>query len=241
MSTSTEQALLTRETRKTLLAILTGVGWLSLGFALYQLSLRDWLAQGLGPGYLFFLSSTSGAVFAILFAIAAWHVGKLGQSVWLIGILPLLAFALLPVFSSASARGHVPIGGIVMFSEPFKGCPDITTWKEVEGLVGRFPIGAGKDGDRDRIAGYDYGEATIAITIENMPRHRHGLPIATESKGNPGGFGLQLHGQNRQINLERGEYTKLAGGDGNATEEGPGIPLKLEPPAMAVHFCERIR
>lgn len=184
--------------------------------------------------FVVFLRSPSTAItFSILFCFGSWLSIQTGRVFNLLGLLPLLVFAIWPVFRGTDEELPVPSGSIVAFAQSFERadteapCP--RGWDTFDALSGRMALGAGiGEGLLPRAIGDPPGgQETHVLTIGEIPSHSH--TYSTTNNGqlldNGGNFpAVPRYG------VIGDRATSLIGG-GNAHNNMP--------PYFVVQFCIR--
>jgi microcystin-dependent protein len=123
----------------------------------------------------------------------------------------------------AVMQAAVPIGTIVMWNGAVTTLP--CGWAIVDDLKGRFPVGAG-DG-----SGYDIGatggENGHVLTVDEMPKHNHGMWLKNS--------GTRFTGGGSASALNDSDIA-----DGTPTgDTGKGIAHENRPPYYAVYFIKK--
>ena len=121
---------------------------------------------------------------------------------------------------SAGGSSGLPKGAVVAFD--MQGCP--RGWAEYFEAAGRMIIGVGRgSGLTGRSLRSKGGNETHELTLREMPRHRHGIPVNAGS-----GRGLAL-----EPNLG------LPGTPSGVEMMGNGKPHNNMPPYIALYFCKK--
>ena len=140
-------------------------------------------------------------------------------------------------WGSQAGIGAMPLGSVIMWFGDGNSPPDGWTLCNGENgtpdLRGRFPVGAG----RQYAAGDTGGAETVALALEQMPAHVHGL----------GSSGLQ-HGRYDAEDTEEHDNVWIMGGSAQTDpaggpeggEEGAADPHENLPPFMALHYIMRV-
>jgi hypothetical protein len=102
-------------------------------------------------------------------------------------------------------------------------------------MGGFFPVGM-KAGDADYdVVGDTGGSKTVSLSVDQGPRHKHG--IKTEGEGVAGDG---VRGRTSDVLTGVTEFTELSGGDTGLAVEGPGLPHENRPPFKALRFIQKI-
>ena len=130
-----------------------------------------------------------------------------------------------PRISSSFFGALVPKGALVAFTE--ESCPE--GWKEYRSAKGRFLRGVSEPDKIEELGGSD----TMTLGLDNLPRHRHGVPMALYSTP------LHAHEKSRRY-----KYYSDSEDPKNQTftgYQGKGNPTQLSviPQYVAVLYCER--
>lgn len=123
----------------------------------------------------------------------------------------------------------VPVGGIILWNSQF--LPDNTHWAICDGKNGtpdlrdRFIVGAGKEYS----LGNEGGEKEVKLTVEQLPKHRHGFNRGRATTLSPSGSGTDL--------WARDSWTSPATTD----EAGGDQAHENRPPYYALYYIMRIK
>ena len=118
------------------------------------------------------------------------------------------------------SRAVMPSGSVVAFDRA--KCPD--DWDEMPRIAGRVIVGVGQGtGLSMRTRGEFGGSEEHSLSLNEMPRHRHGIPVNAGS-----GLGLVL-----RPNLG------LPGATSGVEMMGSGKPHNNMPPYIALLFCKK--
>ena len=139
---------------------------------------------------------------------------------------------------AAGGGGAFPAGAIVAFSRDSRArdaaCP--AGWTGFDAASGRAIIGAGAgSGLTPRRAGETGGAEGVALTIENLPPHAHGVTVFRAPSLAPMQNGQQM---------DRFIGGAGAGADGKflemrTGEAGAGAAIGLMPPYLALQYCRK--
>lgn len=148
--------------------------------------------------------------------------------------------------------GVIPVGGIILWSgeTPPPGWA-ICNGQEVNGiqtpnLSGRFVVGTGSYSDGS--GNYTYspastgGEAQVALTVSQMPRHRHSFQDTyqgDETVGQNGGANGEPAASISE--LQTPNSTNLVGGNSQSQSDGPGLYHENRPPFYALAYIMRVQ
>ena len=149
---------------------------------------------------------------------------QIGISVISLLIVAAVLWAV-PKISSLFSVVFVPKGAIVAFTE--ESCPE--GWEEYDKAEGRFLRGVSEPDKIEEVGGSD----TTTLGLDNLPRHRHGVPMALYSTP------LHAHEKSRRYKYysdsEDPKNQTFTGyqGKGNPT------PLSVLPQYVAVLYCQR--
>ncbi len=140
-------------------------------------------------------------------------------------------------WGARSGIGVMPLGSIIMWFGDGNSPPDGWTLCNGENgtpdLRGRFPVGAGGQ----YAAGDTGGAETVALALEQMPAHTHGLGAYGLERGHSGSDYTEGH-DNVWITGGSAQTDPAGGPDGG--EEGSADPHENLPPFMALHYIMRV-
>lgn len=132
-------------------------------------------------------------------------------------------------------------GAVVAFDRP-EGCPD--GWSEYTDAYGRVVVGAIPNGRvppaqmshqvedfRDYFLGIKRSEERVALTVEQMPPHTHGLDM----------FNAPNHDGTGGAHPQGGDYQRefLFVNSGSTRQTGQGLSHNNMPPYIALKFCKK--
>ncbi|WP_435659864.1 hypothetical protein [Leisingera caerulea] len=137
----------------------------------------------------------------------------------------------------------IPSGAIMAFDLP-GGCP--VGWRQYRQLSGRVIVGTGRSGNTDAKDEfltarelYDRGgRETVTLSIEEMPTHRHGIPMVTA----PHDFlddGVGTNAPYFDYSRRSDVRTKIGDSrpDQGVYAAGSGGSHENMPPFLALHYC----
>lgn len=123
-------------------------------------------------------------------------------------------------------KSPVPIGLIAIWGKPATE-PIPEGWQEYTGLRGRFPLGWNPNDEDFKELLKEDGHKKHTLTIEEMPRHKHGFTYKSNLDGNDarsGGF--------------RGGDNPFRWHNVSTEEQGGGQPHDNMPPYRIIKFIE---
>lgn len=120
----------------------------------------------------------------------------------------------------------VPVGAVIAFDRP-NGCP--RGWSEFEDARGRTVLGA----NAERTHGYTArkfreigGEEDVALTVEEMPNHKHSIQTP------------YIHGPGTVFGAVKGK-PRAPYFQGQTLLSDGGQPHNNMPPYIALYFCKK--
>lgn len=129
----------------------------------------------------------------------------------------------------------IPSGAVVAFADAPTGstkrnCAGLPGgWVDFAAADGRFILGAGRLNENTYRAGQDGGEATVTLTIAQMPKHQHETNVGVK----PDNYGKGKHAPTLTGSLAGnvGDLSAPVGGD---------QPHNNMPPYIALTFCKKV-
>jgi hypothetical protein len=128
--------------------------------------------------------------------------------------------------------GGVPTNGVIVL-DASSGCASLgDSWEELANSQGRVIIGS----DAIHTNGSTGGNSTVSIEEKNLPPLHFGLRKSHNSGNGLPYFDFVFAIDTRPISLNT-PFANTANSEDRII--GGGIPLKVEPPSLALHFCKR--
>jgi len=146
--------------------------------------------------------------------------------------------------TTVSGNGTIPVGGIIMWSGSIEAAEALTGWKLCNGANGtpnlqdRFVVAAGSG----YAVGATGGAASVSLTEEQMPSHKHGYVYATGAyiDGNGTSDIAYQSGINELEQSGRPDGQGLDKYFASTSPKGSGTAHENRPPYYALAFIMRV-